>query len=187
MPQETVIGDTSEMINHGLENQTPVNLASVKDAPYQLPSVFLTNVQSFGKSKTTDKTTESEEVLKLNCIDVAVFTETWETVDTLGNLDFSNYNMFHHIRKDCKRSSGGLSIFVKDHIPATKLSVVVPNNLEVLYVSIRPHKLPRSISNIILCGVYYPGSKSDYAPPQETLILHLPRLSIIFTINMHVP
>ena len=107
--------------------------------------------------------------MKLNCIDVAVFTETWETVDTLGNLDFSNYNMFHHIRKDCKKSSGGLSIFVKDHIPATKLSVDVPNNLEVLYVSIRPHKLPRSISNIILCGVYYPGSKS-VSPPLSELV-----------------
>ena len=137
---------------------------------YGLPSILLSYVQCFGKTKFTDKTSEIEEVLKLNSIDVGVFTETWETENTLGKLDFDNYNMFHFVRKNVKRSSGGVSIFVKDHIPVTRLNVNIPNDLEVHYISVRPPKLPRSISNIIVCGVYYPGSKSSHAPPQETII-----------------
>ena len=133
----------------------------------------MSNIQSFGKTKFTDKTSELEEVLVSNFIDVGVFTETWETENTLGKLDFDQYNMFHFVRKNFKRSSGGVSIFIKDHIPATLLNVNVPNDIEALYISIRPPKLPRSISNIIICGLYYPGSKSIYAPPQDTITLHL--------------
>ena len=42
-----------------------------------------------------------------------------------------------------------------------------------MYISIRPKWLPRSYSNIVICAVYYPGSTSKYAPPQEDLVLHL--------------
>ncbi|CAL4174924.1 unnamed protein product, partial [Meganyctiphanes norvegica] len=37
----------------------------------------------------------------------------------------------------------------------------------------RPKWLPRSISNIIIAGVYYPGSNSVYAPNQDDIILHI--------------
>ena len=42
--------------------------------PYELPSIFLTNLQSFGKPGKTDKTTELELVLDLNDIDITVCT-----------------------------------------------------------------------------------------------------------------
>ena len=71
------------------------------------------------------------------------------------------------------RASGGLSIFVKNSIPTIKLDVDIPNHLEVIYVSIRPKRLPRTVSNIVLCALYYPGLTSVYAPPQEDLILHV--------------
>lgn len=56
---------------------------------------------------------------------------------------------------------------------ATRINVDVPEHLEVIYVSVIPKWLPGYISNIIIVGVYYPGSTSKYAPPQEDLILHL--------------
>ena len=37
----------------------------------------------------------------------------------------------------------------------------------MLFVSLRPKWLPRSTSNIIICGLYYPGSNSPYAPDQD--------------------
>ena len=71
------------------------------------------------------------------------------------------------------RHSGGVSTFIHKDIPATKLNVKVPDHLEVLWVSVRPKWLPRSVSNIIICGIYYPGSNSIYAPPQEELVTYL--------------
>ena len=146
---------------------------SAKSDKANLPQILLSNLMSFGKPGETDKTCELETVLEQNKVEVGIFTETWATENTLGSLDFGNYNMFHFVRKKCKRASGGLSIFVRDYIPATRLNVDVPSNLEVIYVSIRPKRLPRQVSNIVICGVYYPGSNSIYAPPQEDLIMHL--------------
>ena len=51
--------------------------------------------------------------------------------------------------------------------------------LEVIYVSVRPKWLPRSISNIIIAGVYYPGSSPKYAPTQASHTT-LKRKSIIY-------
>ena len=141
----------------------------------RLPSILLTNLQSFGNPGPTDKISELCEVLKLNSIDVGVFTETWATDVTIKRLEaeVEGYTMFHSTRDNCLRSSGGVSIFVKTDFPAKKINIVVPNQLEILYVSIRPKNLPRSVSNIVLCGVYYPGSGSIYAPSQEDILLHL--------------
>ena len=42
-----------------------------------------------------------------------------------------------------------------------------------MYVNLSPKWLPRAILNIIIYGVYYPGSTSLYAPIQDDLISHL--------------
>ena len=117
-----------------------------------LPVFLLCNIQSFGRSDKTDKTAELELVLKLNEIQVGVFTETWLDDTTCQHLDIDNYVMFHSTRSKTLRASGGVSVFVMDDIPATKLNVNIPGNMEVIYVSIRPKWLPRSISNIVLCA-----------------------------------
>ena len=148
-------------------------MSNIFDKKSSLPNILLTNLQSFGKPGKTDKTIDLDCVLQHNSVDIAVFTETWATDTMLRSLDFENYIMFHSIRKNCKRPSGGLSIFVKNSIPATKLDIKVPGHLEIMYVSVRPHKLPRSISNIILCAVYFPGTSSKFAPNQEDILIHL--------------
>ena len=153
--------------------QEEIRMNSIFDKKSSLPNILLTNLQSFGKPGKTDKTSDLDCVLQLNSVDIAVFTETWATDSVLKSLDFKDYIMFHSIRKNCKRPSGGLSIFVKSSIPATKLDIHVPGNLEIMYVSVRPHKLPRSISNIILCAVYFPGTSSKFAPNQEDILIHL--------------
>ena len=145
--------------NHSLSTETHNNKNHL--------IVLLSNIQSFGKTDKTDKTAELELVLKLNKVQVGVFTETWLDDITCQHLDIDNYVMFHATRSKSLRASGGVSIFVSDDIPSTKLNVCVPNHLEVIYVSIRPKWLPRSISNIVLCGVYYPMN-SKYAPPKKT-------------------
>ena len=177
--------ETNTSVSHRDTNELPVELQFVQQVksfsksdrsdqhPYELPSILLTNLQSFGKPGKTDKTTELELVLDLNDIDIAVCTETWATDATLKNLEFDEYNMFHSIQNNCSRASGGLSIFVKNTIPAKLVDANIPDHLEVMYVSIRPKRLPRSVSNIVLCALYYPGSTSKFSPPQDDLILHV--------------
>lgn len=138
-----------------------------------MPIVLLSNIQSFGRSAKNDKSTEVELILNHNKVDIAVFTETWLCEDTSEQLPFNDYVKFHWVRKNVQRYSGGVSIFVHNKIPASKLNVKVPDLFECLWVSVRPKWLPRTISNIIVCGVYYPGSGSKYAPPQEDLVLYL--------------
>ena len=65
----------------------------------QLPIVLLSNIQSFGKTDKTDKTAELELVLKLNKIQIGIFTETWLDETTCQHLDMDNYVMFHSTRK----------------------------------------------------------------------------------------
>ena len=109
----------------------------------------------------------------MNKIDICVFTETWLSEITKDQLKFSEYIMFHAVRKNFLRASGGVSIFVERNIPASEVKIRVPDHLECLWITTRPKWLPRTISNIVVCGVYYPGSGSNYAPDQEDLILHI--------------
>ena len=145
----------------------------MESCKFNLPSILLTNLQSFGKLGKSDISAELEMVLEQNQIDIGVLTETWATEATLNSLEFDDYTKFHLVRKNCLRPSGGLSIFVNSNIPATKLDIHIPSHLEILFVSIRPSKLPRSVSNIVLCAIYYPGFKSENAPPKKDIIMHL--------------
>ena len=172
---------TSIMPTHGLDQNMsvgwqrstdPTNSICQTDSK-SLPIFLLSNIQSFGSSRGTDKTTDIEIVLEQNCIDVACFTETWLNDNTKDHICFNNYISFHSVRNNVLRSSGGITLLVNSDIPACKLNIEVPEHLECLWISLRPKWLPRTVSNIVVAGVYYPGSNSDYAPSQEDLVLHL--------------
>ena len=98
----------------------------------------MSNIQSFGNSEDTDKTTEIEAVLDLNKVDVACLTETWLNENTIDSVSINNYVNFQLGRKNAQRSSGGVSILVKDNIPASKVNIKVPEHIEALWVSLRP-------------------------------------------------
>ena len=112
-------------------------------------------------------------MLDLNNIDICVFTETWLSEKTKDQLKMNKYVQFHSVRKNVLRVSGGVSILVEKNIPANEINIRVPEHLECLWITTRPKWLPRTISNIVVCGVYYPGSGSKYAPDQDDIILHI--------------
>ena len=182
---KNIDGDSEHVIEENLNVITPVindgSAIPVKEKSKEsingetrLPKLLLCNIQSFSNSNVkADKTSETEEVLNMNNIDICVFTETWLSEMTKDQLKFSEYIMFHAVRKNFLRASGGVSIFVERNIPASEVKIRVPDHLECLWITTRPKWLPRTISNIVVCGVYYPGSDSDYAPDQEDLIFHI--------------
>ena len=102
-----------------------------------MPVLLLSNIQSFDKSEGKDKTIEIEEVLILNNVEISVFSETWLTEETADRLPFRNYQKFHLIRINVARSSGGVSILVNNALPAKKLSLSMPDNLECIWVTTR--------------------------------------------------
>ena len=66
-----------------------------------------------------------------------------------------------------------MSILVKEGIPTINLNIKVPDHIKCIWLTLRPNKLPRSISIIIVACLYYPGTTSEYAPNQEDIIFHL--------------
>ena len=133
-----------------------------------LPSLLLANVRSIA-----NKLDEAELVVSHLGINIIVLTETWLTEYNMNTVSFRGYIPHHRPRGQCKRSSGGVSILVSPDMVSTKLQVTVPDHLECLWLSCRPIWLPRMVSVVIVCAVYYPGKNSVHAPDQSELIDHL--------------
>ena len=112
-------------------------------------------------------------MLEQNNIDIACLTETWLTESNEDRMHFNNYICFNLVRKNVLRASGGVSILVKEGLPTNNLNINVPEHIECMWLSLRPKKLPRSISIIIVACLYYPGTTSEYAPSQEDIIFYL--------------
>ena len=128
------IGNTQDLVpTSSLGPKLRKNGKSVKEihAVLKLPVLLLSNIQSFGKSESKDKTLEIEEILVLNNVGIAVFCETWLTDETIDRLPFKPYQKFHHIRKNVARSSGGVSILVENSLPASRLNIQILITLNV--------------------------------------------------------
>ena len=172
-PQIIPIGETNipfvqmETVNSNSIHLTPHN------ASYDLPTILLANLQSVGIGGENDKSHELGKILELNNIDIACLTETWLSESNEDQMHLENYYCFNLVRKDVRRASGGVSILVKEGVPTINLNIKVPEHIECLWLALRPKKLPRSISMIIVACLYYPGTTSDYAPSQEDIIFHL--------------
>ena len=111
---------------------------------------------------------ELEYVLQHNSIDVAVVTESWFNTEKEGISQLNEYKTFNKNRevKDC----GGITVFIKNNIPC-KLLQVDTSDLEIIWLTLRPERLPRNISVIILAALYFPPK-----PPADTrdrLIEHI--------------
>ena len=121
------------------DNDTPItphdhDKQSVESSSVsQLPTFFMTNAQSLG-----NKFEDIEVVFEQNSVDVGVVTVSWFSNNMPENqLDINNYNLFSKHRKE--KGGGGVAIYVKEDIPASHIdSIIVPSELECLWVKIRP-------------------------------------------------
>ena len=95
---ETNTLETNTLETNTLETNTDHNIEIKDNAQKKLPIFLLANIQSFGNSENTDKTTEIETILGHNSIDVACFTETWLNENTKDQISLNNYVNFHSIR-----------------------------------------------------------------------------------------
>ncbi|XP_071808975.1 uncharacterized protein [Asterias amurensis] len=126
---------------------------------YQLPTTLLCNPRSLN-----NKVDELGLILNNNKVDIGAITETWFSPDQpVDQFSIHGYNSFSRPRKE--RRGGGVALYTKECLNATLLdNIEVPDDIEAIWVNVRPPRLPRSISNIVIGTVYYPP-KSIIAQP----------------------
>ena len=128
-----------------------------------------------------NKVDELSLILDSNHIDIAAITETWFAADQPKDLfNIPGYDLFSRPRTDHKGAS--VAIYTKASLNATHLeNISVPDDVEAMWINIRPPRLPRSIVNIVVGTVYYPPQ----SPIAQTLLEHIS--SAVDSIIAHQP
>ena len=129
-----------------------------------VPSVLLTNAHSL-----VNKIDEAAVILTQNNIDICIVSETWHHSDLpVQALNIDNYHLFLKSRQH--QRGGGVALYIRKHIHAKVLTdITVPEELECLWVLLRPDRLPRGVSSLAVCAVYNPPN----SPYQDLLVDHL--------------
>ena len=110
---------------------------------------------------------------KIDEVRVAIvcMTETWLIEHHDGNIvNIAGYNIIRRDRVDVQH--GGVCIYVKDSINYKILYDLMVSKFEVLWIQIRPKRLPRGLTSIIVGTVYHPLS-ADVSPMLEFLYTSL--------------
>ena len=87
--------------------------------------------------------------------DVAFFTETWlkESIPD-DPLNIEGFQLYRRDRKN--QAHGGICLYVKDSIQCKILQDFFSNDQEALWAFLRPKRLPRGLSNLIVAVLYHP-------------------------------
>ena len=74
-----------------------------------------------------------------------------------------NIDGYETIRNDRNhKRGGGVCIFLKQNIPYKRWINLESDKKETLWITIRPSKLPRDITNITIVGVYHPPLSNNH-------------------------
>ena len=120
-----------------------------------VPSILLSNVMSLAP-----KIDEVRHYAEYANLDLVCLTETWLQDHIHDNIvDISGFNLLRRDRKE--GTHGGVCMFVRDNIRYSLLDFLDDPSFEVLWVKIRPNRLPRGFSSIIVGIVYHPPSSND--------------------------
>ena len=122
-----------------------------------VPSFLVSNVMSLAP-----KIDELRHVLQNANLDCACITESWLRSHIHDNV--VALKGFNIIRKDRVESEhGGVCVYVKDTIEFTILDDLHDPSFEMLWIKLRPTRLPRGCTSIVVGTLYHPPSASDLA------------------------
>ena len=111
---------------------------------WDLPVVINTNIRSV-----VPKITELSEILKLNRADIATITETW-CRDHIPDESISVPGYFHIRKNRADRRGRGVMCFVKHGIPFKEWIELRNNDMETLWISLRPHNATLTLASSYL-------------------------------------
>ncbi len=120
-----------------------------------VPSLILTNTMSLAP-----KIDEVRYFVTSKKPDLAFITETWltDSIDTC-NLTIPEYNIV--CKNRTSGAHGGVCLYIKNSIHFTILDKLNSPEFEVLWVKIRPNRLPRGFPCIVTGTLYHPPSSDD--------------------------
>ena len=106
------------------------------------------------------KIDEVRSVMSSSSIDLACIVETWLQEHIHDNIiSIPDFNV---VRRDrIEGQHGGICVYVRRTIRYKVLQNLFNTNFEAIWLVINPPRLPRGISNIILCIVYHPPRGDD--------------------------
>ena len=117
---------------------------------------FLSNVMSL-----VPKIDEVCHVVQNANFDFVCITESWlkpHIQDSVVSLDC--FNLVRHYRKETMH--GGVCAYIKDTIPFTVLEDLADGLFEVLWLELRPYRLPRGVNNIVIGVIYHLPSAPNF-------------------------
>jgi exonuclease III len=119
---------------------------------YDIPAFISTNVR-----KLDNKLDELQEITLLNNAKVVCITETWLTMQIPDHIiAMPGYNLF---RKDRTHTvGGGVCMHIRNSIPCKHLEECIEDQVEALWMLLRPHKLSRNITCIVALVIYHTTS-----------------------------
>lgn len=123
-----------------------------KHDKFDLPRLLILNARSI-----LSKVDELDVVAKNNQADFICVTETWLNGSILDSAVYlTDYLIFRNDRSSSV--GGGVCIYANNKIACRRLVTYEEPNIESLWLSIRPSRLPRSISIILLAVIYHSTS-----------------------------
>ena len=118
--------------------------------------MFLSNTRSL-----VNKIEDLEVVINQNDVDIVCITETWLTNNISNSVvDISDYTLVRKDRSADKRG-GGVCTYIKSSIDFTTIDELNDSPFESLWVYLRPNRLPRGFSCLIICIIYHPPQDDD--------------------------
>ena len=119
---------------------------------YNIPSLFLTNC-----NRVLNKLDELHLVANSKTFDIIALTESWLNEDIDDSvLAMSGYSLFRRDRS--ARMGGGILCYISNAIPVWSPTLETSNDddLEIMWLILRPRVLPRPMSVVALAVVYCP-------------------------------
>ena len=116
-----------------------------------IPTILVCNIRSLAP-----KIDELGCVINLNSADVICVTETWLSEEISDSyVSLLNFSLF---RKDRTTRGGGIAMYVKSSIQCKTLDIIKPPDMitEYMWIQLRPTRLPRQISSILIGVIYHP-------------------------------
>ena len=135
----------------------PNNLKQLtQSSRWDIPAILNVNARSLS----TDKMDELLVVAKDNAVSVICVTETWFS-DYVPDEAVALPGFYCERRDRTDRRGGGVACYIKCTIQYDHLSHLNDDIHEVLWIRLKPHKLPRKFSCILVGCIYHPPDADD--------------------------
>ncbi len=161
-----VIGRKSHGSVYKQTGCNPSNLVNLTSA-YEMPTIVNTNAQSL-----VCKVDELSVFLKENNVDIACISETWlkDTVpDNAVNID--GFKVERTDRKEVM--GGGVCCFLRYGTPYKVWHDLSDPDLETLWITLRPKRMPRQYSHITIGVVYLPPGCTGRPSKEKAMVRHI--------------